>query len=126
MAQKSTSAALDMNSSRIIHLATPRSGQYDAMNSKTFEELFMKYDTHNGNIKLQYPLNMQTYKIENISDSNNDNGVVLKKWITDHVTSQTSNLSPYLKKDGTIAITSNLDLNSKRIINLATPTLWVT
>ena len=73
------SGNLDMNNNRIIRVSTPRTGQYDAMNYKAFEDLFMKYDTHNGNIKVQYPLNMQTYKIRNISDSNNNNGFVSKK-----------------------------------------------
>ena len=53
------SGDLDMNSNRISRVSTPRTGQYDAMNYKAFEDLFMKYDTHNANIKVQYPPNMQ-------------------------------------------------------------------
>ena len=34
----------------------------------------------------------------------------------------TSELANYIKKDGTKAMTSNLNLNSNKIINLATPT----
>ena len=33
---------LDMNSNRLERVSTPRSDQYDAMNYKAFEDVFMK------------------------------------------------------------------------------------
>ena len=82
----------------------------------------MKYDTHNGNMKVQYPFNMQYYKITNMNSTNPDNNqVVSKKWITEHVTSQAQDLSPYLKKDGIINMSGNLNLNNNKITNIADP-----
>ena len=47
---KKMTGNLDMNSGRIERVATPRSGQYDAMNYKAFEDLFMTY--HQGEINV--------------------------------------------------------------------------
>ena len=44
-------------------------------------------------------LNLRNKKITSINSTNpQDNEVVSKKWITDHVTGQAADLTPYLKK----------------------------
>ena len=62
--------------------------------------------TSNGNY------DMSNKKLENIADGTTDNSVVSKKWITDHVSTNAQDLSPVLKKDGSVQLTSNWTTNT--------------
>ena len=57
-------------------------------------------------------------KMTNIVDGTGDKDVVSKKWIETHVSTNAPDLSPYLKKDGTVSMTGNLDLNDNKIIGV--------
>ena len=50
---------------------------------------------------------IKTKKLTNITDGTGDKDVVSKKWIQDHVSGQAADLSPYLKKDGSVPLTGN-------------------
>ena len=58
-------------------------------------------------------------QLKNIKDGTNDTDVVSKKWIEDHLSGQAADLSSYLKKDGSVAMTDNLNMNNEKIINVA-------
>ena len=70
-------------------------------------------------------LNMNNNKITNINSTNpKNNEVVSKKWITDHVASQSGgsvDLTPYLKRDTTNLLSGGFNMRDNYIYNLHTP-----
>ena len=62
---------------------------------------------------------MDSKELTNIQDGTNDADVVSKKWIEEHVANQTPNVSDYVKKDGSISVTGNLDMANNNVINMA-------
>ena len=56
---------------------------------------------------------MSNKKLENIADGTSDNSVVSKKWITDHFSTNAQDLTPYLKKNGSVQLTSNWNANKE-------------
>ena len=75
-----------------------------------------------GTNKMTERLNMNAKKIINLSPPTADNDAASKKYVDDKFLIDGVTMSNYLKKDGTTPLTGNLNLNSKKIINLSTPT----
>ena len=66
---------------------------------------------------------MDSKKLTNISDGENDNAVMSKKWIIDHVKANggsgpTIDLSDYLKKDGSIPMSGDFNMGNHKLVNL--------
>jgi len=54
---------------------------------------------------------MDSKQLKNICDGGGD--VVSKKWITDHVSTNLQDLTPYLKKDGSVQLTKPWNANNQ-------------
>ena len=61
---------------------------------------------------------MDNKKIINLRPPTSDTDAATKKYVDDN----TADLSDYLEKDGTVAMTGNLNLNNNKIVNLSDPT----
>ena len=65
-------------------------------------------------------LNMDNKSIIYLRPPTNDTDAATKKYVDDNTAAP--DLSDYLEKDGTVAMTGDLNLNSHKIKNLSNPT----
>ena len=109
---------LDMNSKQIDNLVTPTNNNQPT----TLGFTDLKYLHVTGTNKMANKINMNNNKIINLSPPTALNDGVNKKYVDDILLLNSVTMSNYLKKDGCTPLTGNLNLNSKKIINLSTPT----
>ena len=115
---KKMTGNLDMNSKQIDNLVTPTNNNQPT--TLGFTDLKYLYVT--GTNKMANKINMNNNKIINLSPPTALNDGVNKKYVDDILLLNSVTMSNYLKKDGCTPLTGNLNLNSKKIINLSTPT----
>ena len=109
---------LDMNNKQINNLPLPTG------NSQPTTLFFtdLAYVHIDGTSQMGGNLNMNNKSINNLRPPLNDIDAATKKYIDDKISNNGGALANYLEKDGTTALTGNLNLNSNKIINLSTPT----
>ena len=66
-------------------------------------------------------LNVDNNKIVGLATPTSNTDAATKKYVDDNA-GGSPNLSDYLEKDGTVAMTGNLNLNNHKIVNLSNPT----
>ena len=114
---------LNMDNNRIINLPAPTGSNQPTPLAFTD----MKYLHVAGTNKMTNNLNMDNKKIINLRPPTASTDAATKKYVDDKTSSGGSSgsrldLSNYLKKDGSVAMTGNLNLGNKKIVGLATPT----
>ena len=109
---------LDMNSKQINNLVTPTNNNQPT----TLGFTDLKYLHVTGTNKMADRLNMNDKKIINLSPPTALKDGANKKYVDDILLLSSVTMSNYLKKDGSTPLTGNLNLNSKKITNLSTPT----
>ena len=109
---------LDMNSKQINNLVTPTNNNQPT----TLGFTDLKYLHVTGTNKMADRLNMNDKKIINLSPPTALKDGANKKYVDDILLLNSVTMSNYLKKDGSTPLTGNLNLNSKKITNLSTPT----
>ena len=109
---------LDMNNNSIVNLRLPRG----ASQPVTLYYGNLAYLKRNGSNTMNNSLNMNKKNIINLRVPTDDKDAANKKYVDDKFAINGGALGNYLKKDGTTPLTGNLNLNSKKIINLSTPT----
>ena len=109
---------LDMNSKQIFNLPSPQ--HINQPTTLAFTNL--KYVARDGSSTMTNNLNMDNKKIINLRVPTDDADATPKKYIDDKLSINGGALANYLNKDGTTPLTGDLNLNSKKIINLSTPT----
>ena len=114
---------LNMNNNRIINLPAPTGSNQPT--PLAFTDL--KYLHVAGTNKMTNNLNMDNKKIINLRPPTASTDAATKKYVDDKTSSGGSSgsrldLSNYLKKDGSVAMTGNLNLGNKKIVGLASPT----
>ena len=107
-----------MDNNRILNLPAPAGPKQPT--PLAFTDL--KYLHVARTNKMTNRLNMDNKKIINLSPPTANNDAASKKYVDDKFLIDGVTMSNYLKKDGTTPLTGNLNLNSKKIINLSTPT----
>ena len=65
---------------------------------------------------------MNSKKIVNVNAPTQNNDASNKKYVDDTVAANKVDVSPYFKKDDTVAMTGNINMNNNRIYNLPAPT----
>ena len=110
--------SLDMDNKPIRNLPLP-GGNYQPVTLIYGDRAYIKRD---GSNTMNNNLNMNNKKINNLSTPSDNNDAANKKYVDDKFAINGGALGNYLKKDGTTPLTGNLNLNSKKIINLSTPT----
>ena len=109
---------LDMDSNRIYNLPAPTGPKQPT--PLAFTDL--KYLHVIGTNSMSNNLNMNNKKINHLAPPTDLNDATNKKYVDDTLLLNNVAMSNYLKKDGSVAMTGNLNVGSKKIVSLATPT----
>ncbi|CAH3193183.1 unnamed protein product [Porites evermanni] len=123
---------LDMDNNQILNLPAP--GGPKQPTPLAFTDL--KYLHVGGTNKMTNNLNMDNKGIIHLKPPTNDTDGATKKYVDDSIPDTNAatkkyvddnagspDLSDYLEKDSSVAMTGNLNLGSNKIVGLATPTL---
>ena len=113
---------LNMNEQRVKNTLDPTDEQ-DTVNKRYLESQLNDYLKRNGQSPMTFDLNMNSYKIVNLKDINNlsiDSEAVNKKYVDDEIAKIPS--ANFLKKDGSVAMTGDLNMSNHKIKNTAAPT----
>ena len=118
--QKVSNSDLDMDNHKIKDMAQPTDDN-DAVNKHYVDHNFLNRLTPNA---LGGELDMRGYKIIVLGNPSNPNDASTKAYVDTEIAkipSVGSDLSVYLKKDGSVAMTGNLDMNNQYVQNIKTP-----
>ena len=108
---------LDMNGKRIYNLPAPTG----AKQPTPLAFIDLKYLHVAGTNKMTNNLNMDNKSIIHLKPPTNPTDAATKKYVDDN-RSTPPDLSPYLKKDGSVPMTNDLNVDGHKILNLRTPT----
>ena len=112
--------ALNMDNRRIENVAPARHGFSDAVSSLHLTTFFFDLNTNDGKIEAQNPIDMKNEKISNLAEGTDNSDAITKHQLETGLAPKAdkTELSNYLKRDGTIALTNNLDLGNNKIVNV--------
>ena len=118
--QKVSNSDLDIDNHKIKDMAQPTDDN-DAVNKHYVDHNFLDRLTPNA---LGGDLDMRGHKIIVLGNPSNPNDASTKAYVDTEIAKIRGNidLSDYLKKDGSVAMTGNLDMNNKQIKDMAQPT----
>ena len=119
------SGALNMDNRRIENVGAGRHNTADALTHLQLEAFYADLNTTvTGNIEVQNPIDMQDQRIKGVAEPIHHKNAATKFYIDDFMTQKAdkTELASYLKRDGLQDMTENLDMNNKKVINLADPT----
>ena len=110
---------LDMqNRYRITNLQTPVD-PHEPPTKSYVDSTFLERD---GSYAMTGNLNMGNHKITGLRVPTVSSDATTKKYVDDHIANSSPDLSDYLEKDGSVTMTGNLNMGTKKIVNLAAPT----
>ena len=107
---------LNMNNNRIYNIPNPTGIKQPI--PLAYGDL--AYLHVNGSNMMTNHMNMNNKKITNLQTPTNNTDAATKKYVDDKSTNP-PDLSPFFKKDGSISMTGNLNLNGNKIVNLEDP-----
>ena len=112
--------ALNMDNRRVENIAPARHGQSDAVSSLHLNNFYFDLNTNDGNIEAQNPIDMKDQKISNLAEGTDNSDAITKHQLETGLLPKAdkTELSNHLKKDGSIALTNNLDLGDNKIVNV--------
>ena len=112
--------ALNMDNRRIENVAPARHGFSDAVSSLHLTTFFFDLNTNDGKIEAQNPIDMKNEKISNLAEGTDNSDAITKHQLETGLAPKAdkTELSNHLKKDGSIALTNNLDLGDNKIVNV--------
>ena len=106
---------LDMNNSRIENVGPGRHGTADALTHVQFEVFYFDLNTDSGNIEAQNPIDMKNEKIVNLASPSANSDAATKKFVDDSIKSVNKKFPSYLKRDGTLSVTGDLNFGDNII-----------
>ena len=111
---------LDMNYNRIENVGNGRHGTTDALTHIQFEAFYFDLNTDSGDIEAQNPINMKNKRILGVKDPILHSDASNKFYVDSSLNfkADKTELANCLKKDGSIALTNNLDLGNNEIVNV--------
>ena len=112
--------ALDMDNRRIENVAPARHGFSDAVSSLHLTTFFFDLNTNDGKIEAQNPIDMKNQQISNLAEGTDNSDAITKHQLETGLVPKAdkTELANCLKKDGSIALTNNLDLGNNKIVNV--------
>ena len=108
---------LDMGNQQITNLGGNIQNTYDVVNLGFCDTKYLQKVSNSD-------LDMDNHKIKDMAQPTDDNDASTKAYVDTEIAkipSVGSDLSVYLKKDGSVAMTGNLDMNNQYIQNIKTP-----
>ena len=117
--------ALDMDSRSVENVAPcVDMGTADALSSLHLNTFYFDLNTNDGKIEAQNPIDMKDQKISNLAEGTDNSDAITKHQLETGLAPKAdkTELSDYLKKDGSIALTNNLDLGDNKIVNVKVAT----
>ena len=109
---------LNMNEQKVKNMLDPVNEQ-DGVNKRFLEAQLHDYLKTDGQNPMTFDLNMNNYKIINLRDttgSSFDSEAVNKKYVDAEIAKiPSANISSFLKKDGTVAMTGDLNMGTNKI-----------
>ena len=113
--------ALNMDNRRVENLAPARHGFSDAVSSLHMNTFFFDLNTNDGKIEAQNPIDMKNQKILGVKDPILHSDASNKFYVDSSLNfkADKTELANYLKKDGSISVTSDFDFGNNKISNLA-------
>ena len=113
--------ALNMDNRRIENVAPARHGFSDAVSSLHLTTFFFDLNTNDGKIEAQNPIDMKNQKILGVKDPILHSDASNKFYVDSSLNfkADKTELANYLKKDGSISVTSDFDFGNNKISNLA-------
>ena len=111
---------LNMNEQRVKNTLDP-SDEQDTVNKRYLESQLTDYLKRDSQPPMTFNLNMDNYKIVNLNEPTLNSDATTKKYVDDEIAKIPSSGSDFLKKDGSIAMTGDLNMATNKIKNLGTP-----
>ena len=113
--------ALNMDNRRVENLAPARHGYSDAVSSLHIHTFFFDLNTNDGKIEAQNPIDMKNQQISGVKDPTLHSDASNKFYVDSPLNfkADKTELANYLKKDGSISVTSDFDFGNNKISNLA-------
>ena len=108
---------LDMGNQQITNVGANIQNTYDVVNLGFCDTKYLQKVSNSD-------LDMDNHKIKDMAQPTDDNDASTKAYVDTEIAkipSVGSDLSVYLKKDGSVAMTGNLDMNNQYIQNIKTP-----
>ena len=109
--------SLDMGNQQITNLGANIQNTYDVVNLGFCDTKYLQKVSNSD-------LDMDNHKIKDMAQPTDDNDASTKAYVDTEIAkipSVGSDSSVYLKKDGSVAMTGNLDMNNQYIQNIKTP-----
>ena len=112
--------ALNMDNRRVENIAPARHGQSDAVSGLHLHNFYFDLNTNDGKIEAQNPIDMKNEKISNLAEGTDNSDAITKHQLETGLAPKAdkTELANCLKKDGSIALTNNLDLGNNKIVNV--------
>ena len=112
--------ALNMDNRRVENLAPARHGYSDAVSSLYIHTFLFDLNTNDGKIEAQNPIDMKNQQISNLAEGTDNSDAITKHQLETGLAPKAdkTELANCLKKDGSIALTNNLDLGNNKIVNV--------
>ena len=109
--------ALNMDNRRIENVAPARHGFSDAVSSLHLHTFFFDLNTNDGKIEAQNPIDMKNQKISNLAEGTDNSDAITKHQLETGLAPKAdkTELASYLKRDGSISITSDFDFADNKI-----------
>ena len=116
--------ALNMNNRRIENVGPGRHGTTDVLTHLQLEAFYFDLNTDSGNIEAQNPINMKNKKISNLAEGTNNSDAITKHQLQTGLVSKAdkTELASYLKRDGSISVTSDFDFGDNKITKVGNGT----
>ena len=109
--------ALNMDNRRVENVAPARHGFSDAVSSLHLTTFFFDLNTNDGKIEAQNPIDMKNEKISNLAEGTDNSDAITKHQLETGLAPKAdkTELSNYLKRDGTVSVTGNFDFGDNII-----------
>ena len=109
--------ALNMDNRRIENVAPARHGFSDAVSSLHLHTFFFDLNTNDGKIEAQNPIDMKNEKISNLAEGTDNSDAITKHQLETGLAPKAdkTELSNYLKRDGTVSVTGTFDFGDNII-----------
>ena len=106
-----------MDNRRVENVAPARHGQSDAVSSLHLHNFYFDLNTNDGKIEAQNPIDMKNEKISNLAEGTDNSDAITKHQLETGLAPKAdkTELSNYLKRDGTVSVTGNFDFGDNII-----------